>query len=147
MSFSALALRKSLVAFATLALAFGISLSPFALADDRDDDGRDRQDGDQHRHNGDDAFRIEVLSGRPDTVAGGDALVRISVKKKNVRLSDVRVELNGTDGTGAFVADPGANTLTGLVTGMRLGRNELEVDAKRKGHRHANSDIVLNNDP
>lgn len=147
MSFSALALRKSLVAFATLALASGIALSPFALADDRDDDDRDRQDGDHNRHYGDDAFRVEVLSGRPDTVAGGDALVRISVKKKNLPLSDVRVELNGMDVTGAFVADPGAKTLTGLVTGMRLGRNELEVDAKRKGHGRADADIVLTNYP
>jgi len=48
-----------------------------------------------------------VLSGRPDMVAGGDALVRVTVEKKHVRLSDVRVELNGANVTGAFVAgDP-----------------------------------------
>lgn len=113
-----------------------------ALANDRDDDDRE-----QARHHGDNHFRIEVLSGRPDTVAGGDALVRISVNKKNVHLSNVRVELNGANVTGAFVADGAANTLTGLVTGMRLGRNELEVDAKGKGHGRADADIVLTNHP
>jgi hypothetical protein len=106
-----------------------------ALAHDRDDDNRDRHDRDQRGHRGDDAFRIEVLSSRPDAVAGGDALVRISVKKKGVRLSDVRVELNGRDVTAAFVADEGANTVTGLVTGMGLGHNVLKVGAE--------ADIVL----
>jgi hypothetical protein len=110
-----------------------------ALAHDRDDDNRDRHDRDQRGHRGDDAFRIEVLSSRPDAVAGGDALVRISVKKKGVRLSDVRVELNGRDVTAAFVADEGANTVTGLVTGMGLGHNVLKVGAE--------ADIVLTNHP
>src|SRR5207302_7682343 len=67
-----------------------------ALAQNRDDDDRNGREHDddldsQRRHYGDQHFRIEVLSGRPDKVSGGDALVHISVKKKNVRLSDVRV--------------------------------------------------------
>ena len=105
------------------------------------------EEGDRLRHHGDSQFQIEVLSGRPDMVAGGDALVRISVRKKHVQLSDVRVALNGANVTAAFVADPGANALTGVVTGMRLGRNELEVDAKQKGHGRADADIVLVNYP
>ena len=80
-------------------------------------------------------------------VAGGDALVRVTVKKRSVRLSDVRVELNGEDVTGAFGADHGARTLTGLVSGMRLGRNELEVDAKRKGRGRSDADLRLVNHP
>ena len=104
-------------------------------------------DGDRDRHHGDNDFRIEVLSGRPDMVAGGDALVRVTVEKKHVRLSDVRVELNGTNVTGAFVADHGAKTLTGLVSGMRLGRNELEVDAKGKGRGRADADLKITNHP
>ena len=133
-------LKKLLHVFAG-ALLIGLT-SGKAVAHDRDDDDRDR-----HRHHGDQQFQIQVLSGRPDTVAGGDALVRISAGKKDVRLSDVRVELNGRNITSAFVADPGARTLTGLVTGMRLGRNELEVDAKRKGHGRADADLVLTNHP
>jgi hypothetical protein len=136
--------RAVVAALMLIALAFlgaGVTAGK-ALADDRDDD-----DGDRRGHHRDNHFQIEVLSGRPDMVAGGDALVRISVKKKNVRLSDVRVELNGKNITAAFVADPGARTLTGLVTGMQVGRNELEVDAKRKGHGRADADTMLTNYP
>jgi len=105
----------------------------------------DDDDGD--RHHGDRDFRIEVLSSRPYMVSGGDALVRVSVKKKKVSLGNVRIELNGANVTGAFVADAGAGTLTGLVTGLRLGRNQLEVDAKGKGKGRADADITLTNYP
>ena len=64
-----------------------------------------------------------------------------------MRLSDVRVELNGANVTGAFSADAGAGTLTGLVTGMRLGENELAIDAKGKGKGRAEADITLTNYP
>jgi hypothetical protein len=77
-------------------------------------------------------------------VSGGDALVRVTVKKK-VSLNKVRIELNGNDVTGAFVADGGARTLTGLVTGLRLGKNRLEVDAKDKGKGRRDADITLTN--
>jgi hypothetical protein len=99
------------------------------------------------RHHGDNDFAIEVLSSRPYMVSGGDALVRVTVKKKQVRLPDVRVELNGRNVTGAFAADQGARTLTGLVTGMRLGPNQLEVDAKGKTRGRADADLELTNYP
>jgi hypothetical protein len=79
---------------------------------------------------GDKDFKIEVLSSKPYLVSGGDALVRVSVKDRKVNLAGVRVELNGRNVTGAFRADAGARTLTGLVGGLRNGENELEVDAK-----------------
>jgi len=126
-------LRSLVCAFLVIALSG-------AYAND-DDDDRDR------RHHGSSQFSIEVLSGRPDTIAGGDALIRVTVKKKNVRLSDVRIELNGADITGSFVADQSARTLTGLVTGMRLGRNELEVDTKGKGRGRADAELRLTNYP
>src|SRR5262245_4140987 len=113
-----------------------------ALANDRD-----HHDSHRHRHHGDEHFKIVVLSERPDTVAGNDTLMRISIKKNHVHASSMRVKLNGTNITRTFVADNGANTLTGLVTGMRLGHNHLEVDAKRKGHGGAKADIVLTNYP
>src|SRR5437773_1748817 len=55
----------------------------------------DNDDGD--RHHGDHAFKIDVLSSRPYMVSGGDALVRITVKKKDVSLGSVRIELNGAN--------------------------------------------------
>src|SRR2546427_10964627 len=90
-------------------------------------------DDDGDRHHGDHAFKIDVLSSRPYMVSGGDALVRVTVKKKDVSLGSVRIELNGANITGAFRADAAARTLTGLVTGLRNGENELSVDAKGNG--------------
>ena len=129
-------LRSFLHALACTLLVTGI---PSGLAYAGDDDG--------DRHPGDNAFKIDVLSSRPYMVSGGDALVRVTVKKKDVSLGAVRVELNGANVTGAFRADAGARTLTGLVTGMRLGENELSVDAKGKGHGRADADITLTNYP
>jgi uncharacterized tannase-like protein DUF6351 len=100
-------------------------------------------DGD--RHHGDKDFKIEVLSSKPYLVSGGDALVRVTVKDKKVSLGAVRVELNGANVTGAFRADASARTLTGLVSGLRLGPNQLEVDAKAKAKGRADADITLTN--
>jgi len=69
-------------------------------------------------------LRVEVLSGRPDTVTGGDALVHVDVPPG---VSGVQVTLNGTDVTAAFTAD--AQGLTGLVGRMRLGSNTLRARA------------------
>ncbi len=128
-------LRNGLRALAYTLLASAIP-SGLAYAGDRHDDDS---------HHGDRDFRIEVLSSRPYMVSGGDALVRVTVKDKDVSLRKVRIELNGANITGTFVADAPARTLTGLVTGLHLGRNQLEVDAKGKGRGHADADITLTN--
>jgi hypothetical protein len=108
-----------------------------AYAHDDDDDG-----GDRH-HRGSSSFRIDVLSSKPHLVSGGDALVRVTVKKRDVRLNDVRVELNGRNVTNSFRRDEAARTLTGLVSGMRNGRNELEVQSKHSGR----AELTLTNYP
>src|SRR5262245_33013711 len=105
--------------------------------------------GDVAPHHGSDQFPIEVLSGRPDAVTGGDALVRVTVRK-NVALNEMRIKLNGTDITSAFVSNSVARTLTGLVTGLGLGENLLEVIDPRgnvRGKGRADADIVLTNYP
>jgi hypothetical protein len=63
-----------------------------------------------------------------------------------VSVSDVRIELNNADVTGAFTANAAARTLTGLVTGLRLGENRLEVDGKRHG-RGSEAELKLVNFP
>ena len=101
------------------------------------------------RHHGWTQFPIEVLSSRPDAISGGDALVRVTVKK-NVPTSAMRIKLNGADITSAFVVNGTTKTLTGLVTGMRLGENLLEVIDPRgnvQGKGRADADIVLTNYP
>jgi hypothetical protein len=98
-------------------------------------------------HFGEHEFGIEVLSSRPDTVSGGDALVRVTARRKHANLGDVRVDLNGADITGAFTADAAARTLTGMVTGLRLGHNRIEVQEGRGRGRHADADLDLTNYP
>jgi hypothetical protein len=122
---------------AACALLCAAALIPAYAYDDDDDDG-----GRRHRHHGDRDFRIEVLSGRPDMVAGGDALVRVKVRDRHVRLGDVRVELNRADITNAFTRNEEDRSLTGLVRGLRLGDNKLEVDSKRRGVSEAELKLV-----
>ena len=120
-----------------------------AAARDRDhrDDDDDRSRADRDRHHGFKDFSIEVLSGRPDMIAGGDALVRVSVKEKDVRLRDVAIRLNGEKVTPFFLVDHTTRTLTGLLTGLQLGTNRLEVDADGKGRGRPEAAMTLVNYP
>ena len=101
------------------------------------------------RHHGDRQYPIEVLSSRPDAISGGDALIRVTVKK-NVAARDMRIHLNGADVTSSFIIDGAARRLTGLVGGMRVGENLLEVIDPRgnvRGKGRADADMVLQNYP
>src|SRR5712691_8561163 len=117
-----------------LACTLLVSALPSGLAYAGDNDDGDRHHGDHH-------FKSDVLSSRPYMVSGGDALVRVTVKKKDVSLGRVRIELNGQNVTSAFRANAAAGTLTGLISGLRNGENELSVDAKGKGNGRADADI------
>jgi hypothetical protein len=75
---------------------------------------------------------VEVLSSEPHQVSGGDALVRVSAGPL-VDLAGVRVTRNGVDVTGSFTPDPAARTLTGLVTGLDPGDNEIRARADGTG--------------
>ena len=103
------------------------------------------QGGDQYDggHYGDRDFQIEVLSSRPYMVSGGDALVRVTAIR-SVNLGAVKIAVNGANVTGSFVANAGAGTLTGLVTGLQLGDNLLEVNP---GKGRAAADLTLTNYP
>src|SRR5258708_4061102 len=92
-----------------------------------------------------DDFRISTLSTKPELVSGGDVLVRIDVPRK-VSLQSVRVELNGRNISGTFRADAGERTLTGLVSGLRLGKNVLEASVRGKGHGRSER-LTLTNHP
>jgi hypothetical protein len=69
---------------------------------------------------------LTVLSGRPDTVTGGDTLLQVRVP---AGARDVRVARNGTDVTGTLRWNAPARTLTGLVDGLRDGRNTVTARA------------------
>src|SRR4029434_6443492 len=96
------------------ALSCTLVARPAFSAQDYDKDGF-------WRHHGDEQYRIEVLSGRPDTVAGGDALVRVTVLKNNVAANQIRIKLNGADVTSTFTADPAARSLPALLPARQLG--------------------------
>ena len=79
-------------------------------------------------------FDITTLSGRPDTASGGDAVIEVRVPRY-VRASDVVVRLNGRDVTGQFTASAAGDSLSGLLTGLREGKNLVTVSAR---HHHRN---------
>ena len=91
-------------------------------------------------------FAIHVLSGRPDTIAGGDTLLRVDVPK-NVPMHQVTLTLNGIKVNSAFVADNASRTLTGLLTGLRLGENTFAVDSNGKGKGRPKAEMRLVNYP
>ena len=55
-------------------------------------------------------YSIQILSSRPDTITGGDALVQVNVPGDPSPLSTYYVKLNNVDVTGMFrVVDSPAN--------------------------------------
>ena len=84
---------------------------------------------------------IRVLSGRPDMVTAGDALLRVDVSK-GVPLPSVTVWLNGKDVTDAFAVDDSTRTLTGYVTGFRNGRNRVVATTSKQEDVQATLSVV-----
>ncbi len=99
-----------------------------------------------HGKSGGDRLSITVLSGEPDQVTGGDALVQVSLPRK-VRPRDVRVTLDGEDVTSAFDA-ASDRRLVGLVDGLEEGKNRLRAVVTRS-HRLAgrSASLTLVNHP
>src|SRR6185295_10587778 len=75
---------------------------------------------------------IRTLSTRPDTVTGGNVLIEVSVPLR-VRHADVRVFANDRDVTSALRYDPDTRALTGLITGLHLGDNEITAAIRGQG--------------
>ena len=99
-------------------------------------------------------FVIRTLSNRADLISDGDALVEVQVPH-NVRLDRVKVKLNGNDVSASFVANASAQTLRGVVKGLKVGKNELAVQSKPgqgdgHGFGHDNDDdasLTITNHP
>ncbi|OQO94785.1 hypothetical protein B1813_01465 [Saccharomonospora piscinae] len=97
-----------------------------------------------HSAAGERELRVRVLSSRPDTVTSGDALVRVDVPR-GFPLPAVSVRVNGRDVTGSFTVDRRDRTLTGLVGGLRAGRNEIVAAVPGRGRPRA--ELVVTNHP
>ena len=94
-----------------------------------------------------DDLDIITVSTRPDTVSGGDVLVRINAAP-GVAINDLIVLLNGQNITGAFRPEAGRRSLLGLVDGLTIGQNSLVAKAigpNNETYRSAN--LVLINYP
>jgi hypothetical protein len=77
-------------------------------------------------------FSLDVLSGRADTITGGDALLRIQAPA-DTPLTRTAVRLNGELVTSAFTPDAEAATLTGLLDGLVVGENTLTIHTNEQG--------------
>ena len=94
-----------------------------------------------------DDIDIITVSTRPDTVSGGNVLVRINASR-NVAINDLMVFLNGQAITSAFRPEGGGHSLLGLVEGLNLGENSLvakAIDANNVTYRSAH--LTLTNYP
>ena len=87
---------------------------------------------------------ITVVSGRPDMVSGGDALIHIDVPAR-IPANRVAVTLNDQMVAAAFHPDPTGHGLLGLVTGLRLGDNELKVFTNAGAHGSPAGHLTLKN--
>ncbi len=74
------------------------------------------------------ALQIKVLSGKPEMVSGGSALVEIS----GPALEGAKVALNKQNVTKMFRPGQTGGTLVGRVEGLKLGANAMEVIAGGK---------------
>ena len=91
-------------------------------------------------------LEIRTLSTRHDTVTGGDVLVEVDVPL-GVPRQKVVVFANGANITATLHWDDSARTLTGLVTGLRLGANEISADANGNGAGRPSASLAITNYP
>jgi hypothetical protein len=92
------------------------------------------------------SFDVDVVSGRPDMISGGDALVRIEVPR-TVPPRDVRIAVDGRDVTDRFQPTDSDRTLLGLVDGLAVGDNELMVHSTGRGLGRPRTSLTLTNHP
>src|SRR5689334_2387494 len=93
-----------------------------------------------------DQITINTLSSRPDMVSGGNTLLRIDVPA-DFSLGQIVVKLNGRDVTAAFHADAAVHALTGLVDGLKVGANAVEVFTNPNGNGQPAEHATLVNHP
>ena len=91
-------------------------------------------------------FELRVLSSPATMVTGGDALVELAIPR-NVPLHKAKLFVNGSDVTSTLELDGSARTLTGMVTGLRLGSNTLFADSNGQGRGRPTAELTLVNHP
>ena len=79
-------------------------------------------------------------------VTGGDALVQLEIPR-NVPLHQAKLFRNGVDVTSTLELNESDRTLTGMVTGLRLGSNTLFADSNGRGNGRPTAELTLVNHP
>jgi Tannase-like family of unknown function (DUF6351) len=95
-----------------------------------------------------DDLRLTVVSSpSPHFVSGDSALVKINGSV--LPIAKLQVLLNGQDVTAIFARNPSDGKLTGMVTGLPLGKNTLIAQAQLPGDTHyaGYSELELTNHP
>jgi hypothetical protein len=94
-----------------------------------------------------DDLDIITVSTRPDTVSGGNVLVRINVAP-SVAVNDLVILLNGQAITSAFRPEAGGHSLLGLVEGLSIGDNTLIAKAiNQYNQTYRTAQLLLTNYP
>jgi hypothetical protein len=88
------------------------------------------------------APQLQVLSSRADMVTGGDALIDVALPD-GATGSSAKVLLNGTDITGSLKYDAATNRMQGVVTGLKIGANQLVAESTGGARR----ELTLTNHP
>jgi Tannase-like family of unknown function (DUF6351) len=91
-------------------------------------------------------FELKVLSSPASMVTGGDAFVRLSIPR-TVPLHKAKLLVNGSDVTSALTLDESTRTLTGMVSGLRLGENTLLADSNGRGNGRPTAELTVVNHP
>ena len=76
-------------------------------------------------------WEIRTLSSKPNLVSGGDAVVEVQLPRYASK-RDVVVRLNGVDVSSQMNSTGRDGRLVGLITGMRIGRNQITVGLQRQ---------------
>ena len=74
------------------------------------------------------AFAVAVVSSAADQVTGGDARLHIEMPA-GFPLNRLSVTVNRQEVSNRFTQIPGSDTLTGIIDGLNLGENEVQVRA------------------
>jgi Tannase-like family of unknown function (DUF6351) len=94
----------------------------------------------------DHAIYISTLSSPPHFISGGDVLVAVKLPP-GIQPSEVRVALNQSEITEGFVADDASQSLLGMVTKLRLGRNSLVAWTTNRRYADRRAQLTLINHP
>jgi hypothetical protein len=140
--------RRAVLATVTSA-AMLVVLLPAAQAHEPPGRG-ERASGPPVQAAADNELRLEVVSGRQDTVTAGDTLVRVHVPR-TVPAHQVRVEVRDSDGTrdvtAAFGPEGDGRTLLGVVDGLAEGESLLVARTRAAGHGRPVAELTVTNHP